>query len=377
MSDFERFDDLPIPGPLADALADMGFEAPTPIQAQAIPHALEGRDVLGTAQTGTGKTGAFGIPLLANLYKEPSHQALILAPTRELAAQIYQVLKQMSRGLHIRCALVVGGESFRRQADEFDAGIDVVIATPGRLNDHLQERTFSLRYVYYVVLDEVDRMLDMGFAPQVKRIMRHVPVKRQTLLFSATLPKEALDIAHSFLRDPVRVAVETVASEVDPQISETTINTTNEGKKTVVLQEVKAREGRILIFTRTKTRADSLYRMLQQAGLPVVNMHGGRSHSQRKQALDQFRRGTKRIMVATDLAGRGIDVEGIEHVINFDIPSNREDYIHRMGRTGRFGRKGTVLNLMVTGDQESERVLAGKKAPSRVVFRSHRGRRRR
>lgn len=374
MDTFTSFSDLTIPEPLTRSLDDMDFVSPTPIQAQAIPPALEGRDILGTAQTGTGKTGAFGIPLLASLYTS-SHRALILAPTRELAAQIHKVLKQMSKHMHLRGSLIVGGESFGRQVRELDDGVDYIVATPGRLNDHLEEGTIKLTTYRFLVLDEVDRMLDMGFAPQVKRIMRHLPKDRQTLLFSATLPDGMVGLIKELLHNPVRVAVRP-EPEAAPQVTEKTVHTTNEGKKAEVLKAIEERQGRILIFTRTKSRADTLFSMLQRKGFPCSVMHGGCSHSQRKQALEAFRNGKRRILVATDLAGRGIDVKDIEHVINYDVPENREDYVHRIGRTGRFGAKGEVLNLVVAGNKDSVNVIAGIKPTARVVFSSKRRRRR-
>lgn len=349
----------------------MQFVSPTPIQALSIPSALEGKDVLGTAQTGTGKTGAFAIPMLANLYQDNVKQALILVPTRELAAQIHAVLRQMSQGMRLYGSLVVGGESFHRQARELYEGTDYIVATPGRLNDHLQERTVNLSNIEYVVLDEVDRMLDMGFAPQIKKIMERVPTDRQTLLFSATLPKEITALANTYLKDPVRTEVGSTL-ETAPQVTETNLETTNEQKLNVVLKEVKEREGKILIFARTKSRAERLANVLHREGNDVVYLHGGRTQGQRKQALNAFRRGTHRIMVATDLAGRGIDVNDIEHVINYDLPENREDYIHRIGRTGRFGKTGQALNLVSPVDTDSQYVTTGVKPKPKVVFKSRR-----
>ena len=354
----------------------MGFINPTPVQAETIPLALEGRDVLGTAQTGTGKTGAFGIPLITFLDKHSKLQALVLAPTRELAAQIHQVLGSMGKGLQFRGALLVGGESFNRQVSDLRKGTDFIVATPGRLNDHLEQGTVSLSYVGMLVLDEVDRMLDMGFAPQIKRIMTKVPKERLTLLFSATLPTEITNLASSLLKNPERVAVGSISQPI-ALVSEATIRTTNEGKNSNILREVKERQGRILIFIRTKTRADRVAKLLSKEGHRVALLHGDRSQGQRKQALERFKNGTCRIMVATDLAGRGIDVEDIDHVINYDVPSSREDYIHRLGRTGRLGKTGCALNLLITGDMDGERVISGEKPITRTVFRSRRfGRRR-
>ena len=355
--------------PLARALDKMKFINPTPVQAETIPAALEGKDILATAQTGTGKTGAFGIPILAWLATDHTKQALILCPTRELAAQIFSVLRDMSQGLKLHGALVVGGESFGRQANDLDRGCDYIVATPGRLNDHLQEGTVDLSAVEILVFDEVDRMLDMGFAPQIKRIVRYLPEERQTLLFSATLPQEIVSLANQFLKNPVRVSIGAVSAAA-ADVKETTIQTTNEGKNTVILKELKERKGKVLVFTRTKSRTDRLARLLHQEGYPVVALHGGRTQSQRKYALEKFRSGSHRVMVATDLAGRGIDVLDIEHVINYDLPMTREDYIHRIGRTARCGKTGEALNLIVTGDREGEQILTGVKAPTRVVFRT-------
>lgn len=371
MNTFKSFNDLNIPTTLAVALENMKFINPTPVQASAIPVALDGKDILGTAQTGTGKTGAFGIPLLARLHANESQDALILAPSRELAAQIHEVLKQMSQGMNIRGCLVVGGESFHRQASELRRGADYIVATPGRLNDHLQEGTLKLSRIGFLVLDEVDRMLDMGFAPQIKQIMKHVPKERQTLLFSATLPKEIIGLANTFLKDPVRVAIGAI-SQTASEVTETTIRTSDAGKRALVLTEVGERAGKVLIFARTKSRSESLAKFFYNQGHDVVCLHGGRSQGQRKQALERFRSGTHRIMVATDLAGRGIDVSDIEHVINYDLPLTREDYVHRIGRTGRSGKKGQALNLLVTGDYEGERMLFGAKAGARPAVRSRR-----
>lgn len=322
---------------MGSALEEMGFTSPTPVQQATIPAALEGKDILGTAQTGTGKTGAFGIPILASLYKHPGKVALILAPTRELAAQIQKVLHQMSKGSSLVSTLVVGGESFQRQARDLREGVDFIVATPGRLNDHLEQRTVSLSKVGYLVLDEADRMLDMGFLPQVHQIEKHLPKKRQTLLFAATLPTEVMALTKTLLRNPVRVAIGQISQPI-AQVKQQTI--------------------------RTKSRAERLARLFNNKGHKVVHLHGGRSQHQRKQALDRFRNGSHRIMVATDLAGRGIDVVDIEHVINFDVPATRDDYIHRIGRTGRCGKTGFALNLLTAQDRGGEQIISGRNLAS-------------
>lgn len=363
MHKFETFNDLALPQPLTRALQDMGFEKPTPVQHDSIPPALEGKDILGTAQTGTGKTGAFAIPLLSRLYNDPQKQALILSPTRELAAQIHKVMRQMSQGMKLKSTLVIGGESYYRQAGELDRGVDYIIATPGRLCDHLRDGKINLRDVGFLVLDEVDRMLDMGFQPQVEEIMREVPKERQTFLFSATLPEEIVKLANAFLKSPVRVAIGSTTATID-LVEQKRRETTALKKNDVLVEEVEAREGRIIIFTRTKSRAERLAKLLSKRHDTVV-LHGGRSQPQRKRALEDFRRGHARLMVATDLAGRGIDIDDIEHVINFDIPGSREDYIHRVGRTGRLGKKGEALTLLVPGDEDVEEILTGKKPEKR------------
>lgn len=356
----------------------MQFTDPTPVQAASIPPALTGRDILGTAQTGTGKTGAFGIPLISALVANPRQQALILAPTRELAAQIYSVLEKMGSRSRLVGALVVGGESFGRQRSHLARGVHYIVATPGRLNDHIQSRTVSLDRVRIVVLDEVDRMLDMGFAPQIKQVIRFVPQNRQTLLFSATLPPDVMSLAHTFLKDPIRVDVGQ-STEPKAEIKEEILETSQAEKANVILRELEVRTGKVIVFARTQSRSERLARILWDRGHNVVCLHGGRTQGQRKQALQRFRDGSHRIMVATDIAGRGIDVLDIEHVINYDAPATREDYIHRIGRTGRFGRTGRALNLLVAGDIEGEQVFTGIKPKPRVVFKSRSwgGRRRR
>ena len=368
---FNTFSDLNLPQALSLSLGQMKFLSPTPIQKAAIPVALEGKDVLGTAQTGTGKTGAFGIPLLTKLYCEPTQQALILCPTRELAAQIHQVLRQMGKGLGMSGSLVVGGESFRRQQDELARGADYIVATPGRLNDHLQEGTANLEGVGFLVLDEVYRRLDMGFAPQIREIMKYVSKERQTLLFSATLPKEIIGLATQLMKNPVRVAMDTELTAA-PQIEQKTIETSMDGKNTLILTELEQRTGKVLIFARTQIRTDRLARMLYDRGHRVVRLHGGCTQWQRKESLEQFRRGTHRIMVATDLAGRGIDVTDIQHVINYDLPESHEDYIHRIGRTGRLGKTGQALSFVTPIDVDSQRIITGVKASPKFAFRGGR-----
>ncbi len=372
LTTFQSFNELGLPAQLLQSIEKLKYVTPTPVQAAAIPFALAGKDVLATAQTGTGKTAAFAIPMLTWLMADHTKCALILAPTRELAAQIYQVIRNLSSGMKMRGALLVGGESFNRQADDLYQGIDYIVATPGRLNDHLEQNTVDLSVIDILVVDEFDRMLDMGFAPQVKQIMKYVSNERQTLLFSATLPPEIMNLANSYMKNPERIAINPVL-QAAPEVKEETIHTTQPEKNNIILKEMEARKGRILVFTRTKSRTDRLARLLFQSGHEVVSLHGGHTQSQRKSSLEKFRRGSHRIMVATDLASRGIDVNDICHVINYDLPESREDYIHRIGRTGRSGKTGNALNLLTALDTDAERVLTGKKSQNnRPQMRSRR-----
>jgi superfamily II DNA/RNA helicase len=372
--EFTYFSDLSLPKPLQEALHKMKFVEPTPIQAESIPHGLEGKDILGIAQTGTGKTAAFGIPMLTTLYYDTKIISLVLAPTRELAAQIFKVLQQMTSGVKMYGALLVGGESFRTQKDELDKGVDFIIATPGRLIDHLQRRTVKLDRVGILVLDEVDRMLDMGFLPQVRMIMEHIPERRQTLIFSATMPQEITRLANSYLNDPVRITIGATSTPGEGIVQES-IQTTHAQKPDLLLKELKARDGRVLVFTRTKDRAERIAKYVERAGIDVVLLHGGRTQGQRKGALEGFRKGRPRIMIATDLAGRGIDIPDIEYVINYDLPSTREDYIHRIGRTGRWGKTGVAITFLTPEDVDGKAIVTGIKPPSRIVFSSRRFRR--
>lgn len=362
MNDFTQFKELDLPIPLHRALEKMGFLQPTPVQAKTIPLAFQNKDILASAQTGTGKTAAFAIPMLKKLVEQPDKQGLILVPTRELAAQIYDVLRVMAAGIRKRGVLVVGGESFNRQADGLYREFDYIVATPGRLNDHLDQGTADLSGIQCLVLDEIDRMLEMGFLGQIKAILRHVPKERQTMFFSATLPKEIGELAGSFLKNPERVSIGSVSAPVG-QVSETTIRTTMREKNTVIRDEIAKREGLVLVFARTQARTERLADLLYGDGHRVVALHGGRSQAQRKAALQKFRNGSHRIMVATDLAGRGIDVLNIEHVINYDVPETREDYIHRIGRTGRGGKTGQALTLLVPEDSDGDEIVTGKRTP--------------
>ncbi|HJR67964.1 MAG TPA: DEAD/DEAH box helicase [Gemmatimonadaceae bacterium] len=332
---------------LIDAIRDAGYREPTPIQAQAIPLALKGRDLIGLAQTGTGKTAAFTLPIVQRLLGGPRRlRALILTPTRELAAQVRESFEKYGRHSGLRVAEIFGGVALGPQETALRRGVDVVVATPGRLIDHLERQNLVFDDLEVLVLDEADRMLDMGFAPQINQIVREVPPYRQTLLFSATMPPEVEALARKYLRKPLVVqvglrtqAVDTVAHAVYPVPRE---------RKSALLAELLKRPemDSVLVFTRTKHGADRLVRHLERAGIESSAMHADKTQSQRMQALEGFREGKIRVLVATDIAQRGLDIAGISHVINYDVPQRPEDYVHRIGRTGRAAATGDAFTFM-------------------------------
>jgi ATP-dependent RNA helicase RhlE len=333
------FDDLHLSEKSLAALTRAGFEHPTPIQAQAIPPALKGRDVIGTAATGTGKTAAFLLPIIERLAGHVGTRALVLAPTRELALQIGEELVRFGRGRHVRGAVVIGGVGMGTQVQAFRDRVEVIIATPGRLVDHLQQGHARLEQIEVLVLDEADRMLDMGFKPQLTRILQRLPKVRQTLLFSATMAGEVADFARTHLRDPVRVEVArsgTTAARAEQRV----FLCTQEEKQPLLLALLAEDDLSTLVFTRTKRRADRVAKGIERAGIKVARIHADRSQGQRRMALDGFKEGRYRVLVATDIAARGIDVEKIGHVVNFDLPHVPEDYVHRVGRTARADQSG-------------------------------------
>jgi len=340
------FSELNLPGPISKALTAMEFTTPTPIQAAAIPVALEGRDLIACAQTGTGKTATFCIPMLMRLLKNPSKTALILAPTRELAAQIDETWRDLSKySPDMRSVILIGGVAMAPQIRGLRAKARVVIATPGRLMDHLQRGSMNLNSVDVLVLDEADRMLDMGFAPQLNQIMRYVPKQRQTLLFSATWAKEMDQLAAKYLTNPERVTVGSI-SRAAPKIAQYAVQTSQQGKNDMLLNELNARQGSVLVFARTQSRTDRVAKYLNSFGLLAGRIHGGRTQAQRTAALAAFKGGGMRVLIATDIAARGIDVSNIMHVINFDLPQVPEDYIHRIGRTARAEKTGEALSFI-------------------------------
>ena len=326
------------------ALDRAGFEAPTPIQAQAMPPALAGKDVIGSAATGTGKTLAFALPILERLEGKRGTRALILAPTRELALQIGAELERFGHGRHVRVAVVIGGVGMNPQTHAFQRGVEVIVATPGRLNDHLDQGTARLDDIEILVLDEADRMLDMGFLPQLRRILQHLPPKRQSLLFSATMAGEVQEFAREHLQHPVRVEVArsgTTAERAEQQV----FLVGEEEKVALLLALLEQDELSTLVFTRTKRRADRVGKALARGGHHVAIIHADRSQAQRRQALEGFRSGKYRVLVATDIAARGIDVAEIGHVVNFDLPHVPEDYVHRIGRTARAEASGRASSF--------------------------------
>ena len=339
---------------LLRALRALDFTVPTPVQAAAIPPALAGRDVLASAQTGTGKTAAFGLPLLQHVLTLPRGRthALVLAPTRELAAQICQHLQAMARGTDVRIAAVFGGVGFGPQIKAFARGTDIIVACPGRLLDLMAQKVTRLGDVSVFVLDEADRMLDMGFLPNVRRIAAALPAKRQTLFFSATVAPEIEKLSRELLRDPVRVATAPPKATTAEGITHRAY-TIDQTRKTELLMKLLEDNGiySAIAFTRTKARANRLALHLEKHKIAADRIHGDRSQAQRTRALDQFKRGKLRVLVATDVAARGIDVQDLGHVVNFDVPMVPADYVHRVGRTARAQATGEAITF-VSRDEE-------------------------
>ena len=355
-----NFKELGLIPPLIKAVEHEGYEHPSPIQAQAIPLLLEGRDLFGCAQTGTGKTAAFAIPILQMLYRQrqvasPAHalQALVLTPTRELAAQVAQSFKAYGRYTRLKTAVIFGGVGQKPQVDALRSGVDILVATPGRLNDLIGQGLCSLKNISMFVLDEADRMLDMGFIHDVKKVIAQLPRKRQTLLFSATMPAEITDLASSILRDPVTVAVTPVSSTVE-SISQF-VYFVDKGNKGKLLVDLLMKDKKIvsaLVFSRTKHGADRIKKVLHRAGIAAGVIHGDKTQGARENALSDFKSGKTRILVATDIAARGIDIDQLSHVINYDLPNEPETYVHRIGRTGRAGLSGIAISFCDFGEKE-------------------------
>ncbi|MGA9839514.1 MAG: DEAD/DEAH box helicase [Thermoplasmata archaeon] len=342
------FDDLPLDATLRRGVQEMGYHEPTPIQSGTIPHAVEGRDLIGTAQTGTGKTAAFLLPILERLLQRPRGRiyALVLTPTRELALQAEGFLHRLGRHTRLRGAAVYGGVGMADQERALRGGAEIIVATPGRLLDHMQRGYVDFRSLEILVLDEADRMLDMGFLPDVRRVLGNLPKARQTMLFSATMPPEVVRLSHEFLRNPhiIRADAPTVAAV---GVSHHAISVSSERKTDVMVSLLKdSQMSSVLVFVRTKHRADRVARQLEHSGISVTVIHGNRSQPQRVRALEGFRQGRFRVLVATDIAARGVDVEGVSDVVNYDVPHEPETYVHRVGRTARAQRRGDALTLV-------------------------------
>jgi len=350
-------------------LDTMGIEKPTPVQATAIPIALTGRDLVATAQTGTGKTLAFTLPSLTRLAQEKKerNRMLVLLPTRELCIQVEQVVKTMGKALRLRTALIYGGVGYNTQREQLKRGSDIIVATPGRLLDHMGQGAVRFNSLEILVFDEADRMLDMGFLPDIRRILGKLPRERQTLMFSATFAPELQRLTNEMMNDPERIEIGQVARPVD-QVRQLLIPLRQE-EKSQMLVSLLEEEGEMettIVFLRTKMRTDRLTKLLKGKGFKAAGIHGDMQQSQRKRAIDGFRAGEYKILVATDVAARGLDIEDITHVVNYDIPESADDYVHRIGRTARAEREGDAITFVCPGDvsalESIERTL-GKNIP--------------
>jgi len=347
----ENFQLLKIEESLGYSLKKMNFRAPTPIQSMAIPVALEGNDILGTAQTGTGKTLAFSIPLINKLILDKNALALVMCPTRELASQVMDAIKSLlSDKINIKTALLIGGESMQKQLRQLGKRSRIIVGTPGRINDHLKRKSLNLSATKYLVLDETDRMLDMGFTPQIEMVLRFIPKDHQTLLFSATLPQNILRISERYLRSPKRISAGSTSVPI-AKIKQETLQVYKENKYDELIDQLIARKGSILVFVKTKRNADRMVKRLKEEAHSADAIHGDLRQSKRDRVINAFRKGIKRILVATDVAARGLDIPLIQHVINYDLPQVPEDYVHRIGRTGRAGSEGSALTFLTPDDR--------------------------
>jgi ATP-dependent RNA helicase RhlE len=345
----KTFAELGLTPEILASINEVGFEHPTPIQADVIPPALAGRDIIALAQTGSGKTAAFVIPLAQRFEHGRGVRALIISPTREIALQTQAFLELFGKNHHLKTVCLIGGVKMQPQLKDLASGPDIVVATPGRLLDHIERRSVRVDAVEDLVLDEADHMLDLGFLPQVRNILRRLPAKRRTMMFSATMPPAIEQLAQTMLRDPLRIDI-VPEGRAAVGISHRLYIVAPENKRALLLALLHQELGSTLVFARRKVDAEWLYHILERQGHPVVRIHSDRSQGRRTQAMDRFREGSHRIMVATDIAGRGIDVPGITHVINFDIPETVEDYIHRAGRTARVDLQGIVSTIATWQD---------------------------
>ena len=346
------FEDLKLIRPILDALEDVNYITPTEIQANAIPLVLNKEDIIGSAQTGTGKTAAFAIPILQHLANDTQHdkgkrkiQALVVTPTRELAIQIAESFTEYGKYTHLRNTVIFGGVSQGSQTNALRNGVDILVATPGRLLDLMNQGFVTLDHIKYFVLDEADRMLDMGFIHDIKKIIARLPKQRQSLFFSATMPKSIVELSHQILRNPKKVAVSPVSSTAET-IQQYLYTTNKASKNDLLLHILQDPEmEQVLLFSRTKHGADKIVRNLHKKKIEAAAIHGNKSQNQRQKALKDFKDGKKRVLVATDIAARGIDIDKLRHVINYDIPNEPETYVHRIGRCGRAGEEGISISL--------------------------------
>lgn len=365
-----NFNDLNLNPALQRAISDLGFSEPTPIQGAAVPPALTGRDVIACAMTGSGKTAAFALPILERLLKGGSKKgirALIVTPTRELAIQVHEHLQELGRHTRITSTTVFGGVKPAPQERALRAGVNVVVATPGRLLDHMQYPWLNFDDLEVLVLDEADRMLDMGFLPDVRRILAQLPKRRQTMLFSATMPQPIVNLSRNLLDDPVRLDVERPSAPATG-VSQTIMPVKENLKPKLLLTMLRSQQvGTALVFTRTKHRANRLAKFLDDSGISCDRIHGSRSQPQRQAALKAFKDGRVQVLVATDIAARGIDIEALPHVINFDVPNQADDYIHRVGRTARAQATGNALTF--ASPKESQELAAIERAVGRRITR--------
>ncbi len=362
------YSDMPLLPSLHEDLKAAGFERPTPIQAKCIPIALEGKDIIGLAQTGTGKTAAFAIPIIQKLAHRMELGAIVLAPTRELAMQITKVFEELGRASGVRTATIVGGIPMDKDHKALRSWPNVLVATPGRLNDHLEQGTISVHEIEILTVDEADRMHDMGFMPQIRRIIAQLPQKRQTLMFTATMPADVERIARSNMSNPVRIQVG-LQSAPARRAKQQLFEVDEDGKVPLLLDLLRKGSGRVLVFLRTKRGVDKLARVVNARGIMTAKIHGDREQAERDAAMNGFRDGKYRILIATDIAARGIDVENIEHVINYDFPHVAEDYVHRIGRTARVEAEGLATSFVTRADRmyvSDVRRLIGDKLPALV-----------
>ncbi len=343
----KTFKDLGLLDNILNSITKIGFEKPTPIQEQAIPVAIKGSDILGSAQTGTGKTAAFALPMVCHLLKNPDASALVLLPTRELAAQVVDATRKMMGNVnHLKIALLIGGESMVKQLQDLKRSPKIIVGTPGRINDHLKRRSLKLNNTNFLVLDETDRMLDMGFGIQLDEIAKYLPAERQTLMFSATMPKNIMELSKKYLTNPKRIAIGDV-NAVAAKVKQEIIKTNDATKYSDLIKQFDERTGSHIVFVKTKFGADRLATKINKDGNHKADaLHGDLKQARRDKVISNFRGQKFRVLVATDVAARGLDIPHIENVVNYDLPQCPEDYIHRIGRTGRAGAEGVAINFL-------------------------------